>query len=909
MEGVAGGSYDPDMARGRGAGSLRPVQDVVSRIRFDAALDAAGFRVGYEERGAGIRESPLPLFVAGGDVPWHRVRYVKAGDLVVWDRHARIDLVFGTGDTPAADLAAIAAPRPAAPPPPPAAARSQAARRAAFDPAACLRFDPAAGAWVPAGPAGDVRADAVQVATFNVLSDAYDRDLTYPDLRVPACVDVLAGLGADVVALHEATPALWDALLAAAWVRAGYHVSAGPDPEAGYGTVLLSRWPLAIEVHRLSTYKQTLLGRLRLNGRQVGFVAAHLTSDHTAGAEQRREHQLRVIDERLGRGDLDGAVVLADLNFGDDTRPDVDGYTDPWRLLHPHDAGFTFDPAVNPLAALASVTGRPRRLDRILVRSATPGALVPLAVERFAVEPFDGERFVSDHFGVTALLQDAAPSTVLTSAPVHTSALVLRPPPSVWAPLQAIRAAHDPSFRRWMPHVNLVYGFVPEADFPVAAAAVREAVDGLGPLRIRLATFRTFEHRGSTTVWLEPEPGDPLRELQAALARRFPACLEQDSRGGFIPHLTVAKLTGHDVAALVRRWQADWEPVEFTVTSVDLISRHDAEPFAVRASVPLGEVAPHPAVAALPPWSALPSPGHGVALHAAADACTAVDPGSRLHVVGSVRLGVAGPSTDLDLVWVTAHPDALERLTELLDDGSRPGEAGDGARVAGTVVPVVRATVAGIGVDVQRAAVDPADPALDLGTLDDADLRAVLAVRDADALPAADPAFRALLGEVRAWSRARRLDGAAWGLVGGFTWAILVAEARAHHVTDLAGFLRHCARHPRRPRRGERHAYWPVYSPTPPGINTTRSMTRSTAGVVQEALTGGGTSQSHEHRVLLTGDVEGRVLGLILALEDAGARVRPYPRAAALGLDGGDPDLLRATIAASDLPARLVHPE
>ena len=344
------------MGKGRGAAGLRPVQDVVSRIRFDAKLDAARFVVGYEERGAGIRESPLPLFVAGGDVPWHRVRYVKAGDLTVWDRQARVDLVFGTGDTPAADLSTITAPRPAAPP---ATAKPAGQRRAAFDPAACLRFDPATGGWVPAGPPTGVRVDAVQVATFNVLSDAYDRDLTYPDLRIPACVEALEGLGADVVALHEATPALWDALLAAAWVRAGYHVSAGPDPVAGYGTVLLTRWPMTLEVHRLSTYKRTVLGVLDLNGRRVGFVAAHLTSDHTAGAEQRREHQLRIIDERLGRGDLDGAVVLADLNFGDDTRPDVDGYTDPWRVLHPHDAGYTFDPAVNPLAALASVTGRP----------------------------------------------------------------------------------------------------------------------------------------------------------------------------------------------------------------------------------------------------------------------------------------------------------------------------------------------------------------------------------------------------------------------------------------------------------------------------------------------------------------------------------------------------------------------
>jgi hypothetical protein len=41
---------------------------------------------------------------------------------------------------------------------------------------------------------------------------------------------------------------------------------------------------------------------------------------------------------------------------------------------------------------------------------------------------------------------------------------------------------------------------------------------------------------------------------------------------------------------------------------------------------------------------------------------------------------------------------------------------------------------------------------------------------------------------------------------------------------------------------------------------------------------------------------------LILALEDAGARVRPYPRRLTLGLDGGDPAAIRAVMDAAGLP-------
>jgi hypothetical protein len=216
-------------------------------------------------------------------------------------------------------------------------------------------------------------------------------------------------------------------------------------------------------------------------------------------------------------------------------------------------------------------------------------------------------------------------------------------------------------------------------------------------------------------------------------------------------------------------------------------------------------------------------------------------------------------------------------------------------------VPVLRASVVGISVDVQHVAVadvdrlDPADP-----SLDDAGRRAVLAVRDADALlEGLDPAaFRSLLARVRAWSRERELDGAAWGLVGGFTWAVLTAEAMRHNAADLEDVLRHCAGHPRRPRSGDRHAYWPVYSPTPPGVNTTRTMTRSTARLVDDALHGRPARAPHDRVVELPGDddLDGRVLGLIIALEEAGAAVRPYPRRRYLGVDGGDPSSIDALL-------------
>jgi poly(A) polymerase len=44
------------------------------------------------------------------------------------------------------------------------------------------------------------------------------------------------------------------------------------------------------------------------------------------------------------------------------------GFVDVWTLLHPNDAGYTFDPEHNPLAALMSLSGEAARFDRILLR-------------------------------------------------------------------------------------------------------------------------------------------------------------------------------------------------------------------------------------------------------------------------------------------------------------------------------------------------------------------------------------------------------------------------------------------------------------------------------------------------------------------------------------------------------------
>jgi hypothetical protein len=42
---------------------------------------------------------------------------------------------------------------------------------------------------------------------------------------------------------------------------------------------------------------------------------------------------------------------------------------------------------------------------------------------------------------------------------VVSSAVVVMPPESMWTQIQDIRAKHDKSYARWMPHINLVRSY------------------------------------------------------------------------------------------------------------------------------------------------------------------------------------------------------------------------------------------------------------------------------------------------------------------------------------------------------------------------------------------------------------------------------------------------------------------
>jgi 2'-5' RNA ligase len=162
------------------------------------------------------------------------------------------------------------------------------------------------------------------------------------------------------------------------------------------------------------------------------------------------------------------------------------------------------------------------------------------------------------------------------NAKTHQTAVVVIPPESCWEPVQAIRREHDRQVRRWMPHITLLYPFLPRSQFDRIESRLSSACATVEPFELRLREIRSFRHRrDSYTLWLAPEPAEPLVQLQAELQFAFPECDDTARHAaGFTPHLSVGQVRGRAaVTRLIRTLEERWSPISFAVDEVCLIWR------------------------------------------------------------------------------------------------------------------------------------------------------------------------------------------------------------------------------------------------------------------------------------------------------------------------------------------------
>ncbi|MFD3481683.1 poly(A) polymerase [Streptomyces sp. NPDC058665] len=757
---------------------MRTSDQLYHQVRWDPRFDPARFVLGVSRRGTTPGRIPLPAFVPGGDIPWHRVLFVEADGELVWDRATGVDRIDATR-----------------------AGRVRHARllRAPFFTAGTPYAYGSEG-WRPAQAAPAPAPASLRVLTWNTLWDRYDSDRVRTSERRPLLLAALAESDADVIALQEVERDLLTMLLNAPWVRASYTVSSDPrgrDVDDN-GLLLLSRLPVREAGHHvLGPHKAVTALTVETAAGPVVVAVTHLSSDHSTDGAERRRTELAALAEGLAGIDTQAVILLGDFNDGaggGEGPAAALALRDAWSEVYgSEDRTPTFDPVANPLAAVASLSGRAGRLDRVLLRGS---AVVTRAALRGDTPDASG-LYISDHYGVEAEVNlvevgGSSAGDVLDVAATARTAVGWIPPRELWAPIEAVRREHDPQADRWPPHVNVLFGFVPESDFERAAPLLAAVAAQTAPFTARLGGVHTFGHREDATLWLDPAAGggSEWAELRQALERRFPRCGGRRAEG-FTPHLTLGR--SRDPRRVAAGIEARLGEVSAGVGELALLSRRGEEPMRVRATVALGTGMISWLVDDQPLTKPTADTDETAGLLARILAEGAV------HVVGSRRMGCASAGADLDLV--AALPGAAvdmdeirRRVTAALPDGASPVREVVGARVPG-----LRFTVGELGVDLAVVAtgdIHPSSAVEHRAELGDSAAVALSAVSDAVAVRAAvgdrQGAFAALAREVKTWAAARGLDSAPFGGLPGLAWAVLAArtvmEADTLEPDDL---LRH----------------------------------------------------------------------------------------------------------------------
>lgn len=862
---------------------MATINEVYNKIIWDSRLDAKAFIAGFQERlSSSLREKPLAQWAVDGDIPWHRIRYIRCGDVVVWDREQHIDLI-STGQLPDAAWKQILSEDVVDLKP------DVIVKDVVFKQRSLYKYnqdnqdnqDNPDQNWVAVEEVAEsVNVDSITVATWNILFNLYDKEKIQTERRWPAIFQHLQKCDADIIALQEVTPDFVELLLSQDWVG-NYFISESPtgDTVKPYGNLIISRLPFTLVEYKFTEHKRLLVGSWQINGDFLHVAVVHLTSDRAQDAVARRSHQISTTVNYLQQlpGDC---LIVGDFNTRGSLQEESlhqTGFVDVWEELHPYEVGYTFDPQSNPLAALISLHGDSSRLDRVLFRKNLDinqninNFCHPQSIEIFATEAVadtQGLIYPSDHFGLRCCLKtsrlktseletsglETSSNTLIseiseisgishhqlqTVKPVYQSAIVIIPPDELFPPIQAIRKRYDARFERWMPHINLIYGFLPDSYFDDAAKIITSALENFQPFTITFREFKTFTHRKKATAWLLPvveeevkqkelaqkqvkqeDAKNGLHDLQRVLQELFPQCDEQSSKSsaGFTPHLSVGQFATREEAF---NNLPQWHPMTFTVNSIALISRQGDEPFQIKHLIPLGKT-PTPTTVGAKVLSPLvsnkitdsPPPSTETNLRQivdklapklseferqqrqtvleiitqACEECLGFQPS--LELFGSSRLGVETSGSDLDVVCLIPEyvcgEDFLVRVEKKLQGLTQRSQLVLDARI-----PLLRLEIEGVLVDLLCDTVAQNITSQNITATANGQFAKVgkstqitgaqRGCWEADLImemvKKSFPleTFRELLRAVKAWAKSRQIYGNSWGFLGGFSWTLLVA--------------------------------------------------------------------------------------------------------------------------------------
>jgi len=173
------------------------------------------------------------------------------------------------------------------------------------------------------------------------------------------------------------------------------------------------------------------------------------------------------------------------------------------------------------------------------------------------------------------------------------TACVVIPDEKFWDPIQKIREKNDKAFKRWMPHISLMFPFVELEDFPTAAKEFYDVLGEMEPFEVVLESIDHFVHSKEIVVFAKPKDSKNLVHLENLIVKVYPHLSDQIREGVFTPHSTLGQFPKKDIGNTIKEISATWKPISYMVNEIFLISRSGVDdPFERIFSIPLGKKAP-----------------------------------------------------------------------------------------------------------------------------------------------------------------------------------------------------------------------------------------------------------------------------------------------------------------------------
>lgn len=859
---------------------LKPSWEIHDRILWDPKLNPLAFYVGYEDRM--IKHAfgeKLLIDWASNDIPWNRVQYIRCADTIVWDRAKRIDL-FEDHQLPAEAFAV----------------ETQSIQASVLIDGINIAPKPT---YVVTTQERNVISrtencliEGLKLASFNLLTDKYHSEFVQSDDRQAVIVQQLLELDADILLLQEVDAPILEKLLQANWKQPIY----SSDIKRTTGTyyqelVVLSKFPFSWMEFQYSTQKKFPIATWQINGQAVHIANVHLSSNRAADALSIRQKQLAVLLKYLDR--LEGTVLIGgDFNSRGTEGLDVlaeQQFEDCWSSLKPKEKGYTFEPKNNPLAKQSTLTGLPARFDRFYICAKNSNWIADHAA-LFAHQALESlsSLFSSDHYGLTIHLapKEITTKPILSSNPwssilaTYHSAIVIIPDEDTCKKIQTIRQQFDRKHERWMPHITLFYGFLPDRYFEQAINELSAVIRKIPVFDLVLKQYKFFAQKSETTAWLEPIESNQqgnLKKLQKLLQDFFILkSRTEQAKKEFTPHLSIGQFRS-EVQAIESL--PSWEATSFKASQIAFISRCHKEAFKVRYTLDLesGKINSHSkskiieqnliaflkTKKAIIPFSEQQI--RSIVLEVIQTGCnTILGQEYKLQTLGSSRIGSNTLTSDLDiLAAIPKELDCLFFLEALLNQ--LDGWYESARLIRDAQVPILKLQMDGISVDL--LCVECPTSFISIDALSEKhrryfspqDWQAVTGVLEADSIldyvskRISLDSFQWFVKTIKIWATTRAIKGNAFGFLGTYSWTILAAwvldqipeQEDSEDVSVLmAYFFKFLKQYDwakpisiieehRYKTRGKQDRM-PILTSIKPYYNSARNITRSTKRILQE---------------------------------------------------------------------------